>query len=34
MAGMALNGVHLDGTTLKTVPDPVWAKDTEPPDPD
>jgi hypothetical protein len=34
MAGMALNGMRLDSTTLKTVPGPVWAKDTDPPEPD
>ena len=34
MAGMALNRIRLDGTTLKPVPVDVWAKDTTPPEPD
>ncbi len=34
MACMALNGMRLDSTTLKTAPGPVWAKDTDPPQSD
>ena len=34
MAGMALNRIRIDGTTLKPVPVDVWAKDTNPPEPD
>ena len=33
-ADRAPNVVRLDGATLKSVPDDVWAKDTDPPEPD